>query len=98
MQAIEGVAREIVARFDPVQVILFGSYAYGEPTADSDVDLLILMNSDRLPIQIAADISAGIDHPFALDILVYTPAQLASAVERNATFATEVVTRGVVLA
>jgi hypothetical protein len=42
----------LVAQFHPEQVILFGSYAYGEPTRDSDVDLLILTdNATESPLK-----------------------------------------------
>ncbi|MDE0553984.1 MAG: nucleotidyltransferase domain-containing protein [Candidatus Poribacteria bacterium] len=41
---IQTMADDIVREFEPLQVILFGSYAYGTPTADSDVDLLVVMD------------------------------------------------------
>jgi len=37
------LARRIADRFQPSKIILFGSYAYGEPKEDSDVDLLVVM-------------------------------------------------------
>ena len=40
---IQKLADQIVERFKPCRVILFGSYATGMPTADSDVDLLVVM-------------------------------------------------------
>src|SRR5438067_13220047 len=43
MRAIRQYARQIVERFHPHRIILFGSYAYGTPTPDSDVDLLVVM-------------------------------------------------------
>jgi predicted nucleotidyltransferase len=45
-RTIKKVTKEIVAHFRPRQVILFGSYAYGTPTEDSDVDLLVIMESE----------------------------------------------------
>lgn len=48
-QAIEDAVCQIVRHFQPQRVILFGSYAYGQPTPDSDVDLLIVMESDERP-------------------------------------------------
>ena len=42
-QDIQTTCDDIVREFAPLQVILFGSYAYGTPTADSDVDLLVVM-------------------------------------------------------
>ena len=41
---IQATCDEIVRKFAPLQVILFGSYAYGTPTEDSDVDLLVVMD------------------------------------------------------
>ena len=40
---IQATCADIVREFSPLQVILFGSYAYGAPTEDSDVDLLVVM-------------------------------------------------------
>jgi predicted nucleotidyltransferase len=70
------VTRQIVQQFDPHKVILFGSYAYGQPTPDSDVDLLVLMDTDEPPLHVAAKIAAMIEHPFPLDIVVRTPAEI----------------------
>ena len=94
---IQTIVRQIVDRFHPQKVILFGSYAYGKPTADSDVDLLVVMETDENPMHMAGLISAAIDHPFPLDILVMTPARLEGYVNEKAVFETHVVTRGAVL-
>jgi len=40
---IRGIVHQIVERFHPSRVILFGSYASGTPTPDSDVDVLVVM-------------------------------------------------------
>src|SRR5438093_6310248 len=94
---IQQVVRQIVDRFHPKKIILFGSHAYGVPTEDSDVDLLVVMETSENPLRTAASISAAIDHPFPLDILVFDPHQLQASVERGGIFATEVASRGVVL-
>ncbi len=96
-EAIQKVVRQIVERFHPKKIILFGSYACGVPTEDSDVDLLVIMNTDGNRLRSAARISAGIDHPFPLDILVFEPDQLQASLERGGVFTTEIATRGVVL-
>jgi len=94
---IKAVAAQIVARFHPQKVILFGSYAYGEATPDSDVDLFVVMETEGNPLHTAARISGGIDHPFAIDIIVETPKYLAEALAEKDLFETEVMTKGVVL-
>lgn len=47
MRAIRAVAKHIAEKFDPEQIILFGSHAYGKPTAWSDVDLLVVMDTPK---------------------------------------------------
>jgi uncharacterized protein len=42
---LQAMAQRLVDRFDPDRVILFGSYAYGTPTPDSDVDLLVIVET-----------------------------------------------------
>ena len=45
------ITRRLVAEFQPEQVILFGSHAWGEPTPDSDLDLMVIVSeSDERPV------------------------------------------------
>jgi len=46
-EAIDDTVRQIAEQFDPKQIILFGSYAYGYPRPESDVDLLVVMETRR---------------------------------------------------
>lgn len=48
-QLLKSVTDRLVAEFNPEKIILFGSHAWGEPHADSDVDLLIVINSSDIP-------------------------------------------------
>jgi len=97
LQEVKEVARQIVERFHPQKVILFGSYAKGNPTRDSDADLLVVMETEENPLHVAGLISASIDHPFPLDIIVKRPSELAASLAENAIFETEVVTKGLTL-
>jgi predicted nucleotidyltransferase len=97
LTGIRNVTRQIVQQFHPQKVILFGSYAYGQPTEDSDVDLLVVLDTDESPLHVAANIAAAIEHPFPLDIVVRTPVEFTSAVHRKGVFATEVATKGITL-
>src|SRR5574341_119716 len=47
MKTIRAIARQIAEKFDPEEIILFGSHAYGTPTAWSDVDLLVVMDTPK---------------------------------------------------
>lgn len=94
---IQTIVQQIVEHFHPQKVILFGSYAHGAPTEDSDVDLLVVMETEAQPLHAAACIAAAIDHPFPVDILVRRPAELEASLARKGGFASEVMSTGVVL-
>ncbi|MEK7671466.1 MAG: nucleotidyltransferase domain-containing protein, partial [Bacteroidota bacterium] len=52
LEQIEAVARRIAERFSVEKILLFGSYAYGEPEEGSDVDLLVVMETEKRPSEI----------------------------------------------
>ncbi len=97
LEKIRSVVGQIVAQFRPRKVILFGSHARGNPDPDSDVDLLVLLDTSENPLRAAGRISAAVDHPFPLDILVMTPQRLAEYLDEGAFFFRRVLTEGVVL-
>ena len=76
-EVIDQLVREIVLRFKPQKIILFGSYAYGSPRPESDVDLLIIMNTELRQTQQAQQIRQHLNPLFGLDLIVYTPDILA---------------------
>src|SRR5436190_17000057 len=76
MSVIRRFARNVAARFRPEKIILFGSHAYGQPHADSDVDILVVMPA-RNQIDQAVRIDRALDAPFPLDLIVRTPKTLA---------------------
>jgi predicted nucleotidyltransferase len=94
--AINELAKQIVQRFGPHRIILFGSYAYGQPTPDSDVDLLVVMPAKNETTQ-AARIRLAIDCDFPLALLVRTPATLRWRLREGDWFLREIVARGIVL-
>jgi uncharacterized protein len=96
MRVIRRFARDVAERFQPDKIILFGSYAYGTPHADSDVDILVVMPA-RNQIDQAVRIELVCDPPFPLDIIVYTPKNMKWRLEEGESFLTEVVSKGKVL-
>lgn len=71
---IRDMVQRIVSTFDPDMVILFGSYASGQPGPESDVDLLIVMPVDSSRRAMAARIDAALaGRELPVDILVATP-------------------------
>src|SRR5437016_174213 len=94
--AIRRFARQIARRFRPHKIILFGSYAYGVPTPDSDVDLLVIMPT-RDPLAQAVRIDLALKRGFPLDLLVRTPRVLERRLRAGDWFLREIVARGKVL-
>src|SRR2546421_6113662 len=72
MRSIKQVARQIAREFHPQQITLFGSYAYGSPDRNSDVDLLVLMRGrgGRRLHDHAIEIRNMVDFGFPVDLLV----------------------------
>jgi len=94
---IETVASRIAREFHPEKILLFGSYAYGKPTPDSDVDLLVSMKTSLRPVQQAAQIRNTIEFPFAVDLIVRTPEQIEQRLAMGDGFIREITTNGRVL-
>ena len=97
MNEIENLAAQIARRFRPERIILFGSHAYGTPTPDSDVDLLVVIPDDGNPLRKAAEIRSAVDDRFPLDILVRDPQELQRRIQWHDWFLIEVTQKGRIL-
>ncbi len=95
--AIDFLVRQIAEQFHPESIILFGSYAYGTPRPDSDVDLLVVMDTLLGEIQQEIAIWKVLKKNFALDLLVRTPATLVRRISMGDFFLREIVEKGKVL-
>src|SRR3984885_1210986 len=87
MRVIRRYARAIADEFQPDKIILFGSYAYGTPHEDSDVDLLVIMPAYDKHNQ-AVRILFRLAAPFPLDLIVRTPKDMAWRLEEGDSFHT----------
>jgi predicted nucleotidyltransferase len=96
---IEEIVKRIVDNYKPEKIILFGSYAYGKPKKDSDLDLLIVKESDLPRYKRAREIRKllwGISE-IPKDIIVYTQREIDDWREVKEAFVTQVVKRGKIL-
>jgi UTP:GlnB (protein PII) uridylyltransferase len=76
---IHSIIQRIVAGVHPQKIILFGSYAAGTPSPDSDLDFLIIMDTLEHPAERVLTVSRLLRPcPFPMDILVRTPDEIAS--------------------
>ena len=97
-QDIQATCDDIVREFAPLQVILFGSYAYGTPAEYSDVDLLVVMEvpeSETRRQEI--EIRERIPRRFSMDLLVRSPEDIACRLSYNDWFLREITEKGEVL-
>jgi predicted nucleotidyltransferase len=97
IESILSVAKEIAETFKPDRITLFGSYAYGSPTADSDVDLLVVLPFEGKSVYKSLEILNKVKPAFPVDLVVRTPAQLEERLRMNDFFMREIVERGKVL-
>ncbi len=93
---IRDYARQIAEKFHPERIILFGSYAYGKPHKDSDVDILVVMPAYD-EINQAVRILEKTNSSFPLDLIVRTPHNLRWRLKEGDWFLDEIVGRGTVL-
>ena len=94
---IHSLAQQISVLFRPQKIILFGSYAYGTPRPESDVDLLVVMDTQLSELEQGAEICRAIPYRFGLDLVVYTPQNLAQRLEWGDSFLREIRQRGITL-
>lgn len=90
----------------PEKIILFGSYAYGNPNEDSDLDILVVTGENYIPscfaekskiyLRVASAIS-DIKKEFPVDLIVHTKEMHQKFIETNSLFARELLTKGKVL-
>ena len=97
-ELIREIKDRIVGTVHPDKIIIFGSYAYGKPTKDSDLDLLVIMPSDEpmhkrvLPIRKLLR-----DFHIPKDIIVYTPDEVEKWKNVTNAFITSIMKKGKVI-
>jgi uncharacterized protein len=96
-KAIDQVVEQIVEKFKPQKIILFGSYARGNPRAESDVDMLVVMDTPLREVQQAIQICQQIDYRFGLDLIVHTPKYLEERLKMGDWFLRDVLKEGKVI-
>lgn len=98
IKKIELVTDTLVREFNPEKVILFGSWAWGNPTADSDVDLFVIKDTEDSTRELAREINGSISpRPFPIDVIVYRPEQVEASLESGNFFIEDIITNGRIL-
>jgi len=99
-KTITDIVEGIIKGYKPKKVILFGSYAYGEPAEDSDIDLLIIKNTDKRPIDRWVEVKRLLrdkNRMLPVSPLVYTEKEIEERIAVKDFFVEEIFEKGEVL-
>lgn len=95
---INEIVNKIAGLYDPDKIILFGSYAYGIPTENSDLDLLIIKDSVEPPpdrtMQILKMLYGSM---IPMDLIVYTNNEIKESLSKKYSFIYHAITNGKIL-
>lgn len=98
------IVREIVDRivkgYRPKRIILFGSHAHGRPTEDSDIDLLIVKDTDKRPIDRWVEVKKllrDLNEPVPVSPLVYTEEEIEARTAMKDFFLEDIFEKGELL-
>jgi predicted nucleotidyltransferase len=95
---IQSYCDAIAEAFRPQQIVLFGSHAYGTPTPDSDVDVLVIMKkARRFWMQTSQKIHEKVNAGFPVDVIVRDPDFLRQRLLEGDTFLEEITSKGRVM-
>ncbi len=96
-EQIERFTQQIVEKFEPQRIILFGSHAYGSPGPDSDVDMLVIFPGKGDLSRRDIDIRKRIRCRFPLDLLTRSAGQIDQRLRMGDTFMRDILERGTTL-
>jgi predicted nucleotidyltransferase len=99
-QITQRMVDQLIAEYSPEKIILFGSYAYGEPDEDSDIDLLIIKRTQERFLDRVDEVRRSVTglHPrIPLEPIVMTPEELEERLRKGDQFIAEIIQRGEVL-
>jgi uncharacterized protein len=98
MRTIRALAKIIAEKFNPEEIILFGSHAYGKPYAWSDVDFLVVMDTPKGEMEAILEVGDSLpDLPFSVDIVVRSREVLERRKKLGDWFLREITRKGKVL-
>lgn len=97
MDSIISFSKRVAQEYKPERIVLFGSYATGNATPDSDVDLLIVMPFEGKSVQKSVEMRMKFRPQFPVDLLVRTPEAVKQRLDMGDGFLQDVMERGKVL-
>ena len=95
--SLDCILDSLRTHYHPEEVIVFGSMASGNVTQDSDIDLLIIKQTDKRFFDRIREVVSICDYDVGVDFLVYTPDELAEAAKNNPFVRDEILSKGKVI-
>lgn len=94
---IKKTADLIAQKYKPEKIILFGSFARGKPTEDSDIDLLIIKKTKKKWLERQIEVGKIIDGEIATDTLIQTPSEIRRRLDLGDFFYRNILKKGTLL-
>ena len=99
-QVLSEIVEKLKKEYNPLKIILYGSYAYGTPTDDSDLDLFILKETNKRRVDRFVDVKKIVYNPerkIPISPLIYNPNELDERLQLKDDFILEILNKGVIL-
>ncbi len=97
-EKLKEITDKIVREYKPEKIILFGSYAWGEPKSDSDLDLFVVKNTKEPSLKRIEILDRLFSRrEFSMDFLVYTPKQIKKRLAIEDFFVKKIINNGKIL-
>jgi len=94
---IKKIVKQIVKKYKPEKIILFGSFAYGKPKPSSDVDFLIIKNTKKKKVERIKDVLMQIKSNLPVEPLIYNPKEVQNRLSLGDFFFQDIVNKGKVV-
>ena len=94
---IKKIVRQIVKKYKPEKIILFGSFAYGRPKPSSDIDLLIIKKTKEKKIKCIKDVLMQIKSNLPVEPLIYNPEEVQERLSLGDFFFQDIIKKGKVV-
>lgn len=99
-ELISKIVKEIKEKYEPIKIILYGSYSYGTQTQDSDIDILVIKNTNERPIDRwikLKKILRNVVKKIPISPLVYNPKEIEERLAIKDFFIKEILENGKVI-
>ncbi len=95
VKELSDISRRLIEGYDPEKIILFGSRAEGKDSEGSDIDLVIVKETDKRPLDRRIEVEALLaDRAVSMDLIVYTPDEIRRLYSIGSPFVEEIVEKG----